>query len=80
MIEDPKSHIKIVDVEGDKLKREMKRLSEFTVNFGKYKRQKFKELVADRDYSMWLIKQSDFISKNEALKKYIEYSLTQPKN
>ena len=80
MIEDPKSNIKIVDVDGDKLKSEMQRLSSWTVNFGKYKTQKFKDLASDRDYSMWIIKQEDFINKNIALKKFLAYTLTHPNN
>jgi hypothetical protein len=80
MIEDPVSRIEIVDVEGDKLKSEMKRLSEFTCHFGKYKKRKFKELASDRDYAIWILGKKDFISQNEALKRYLEYYLTTPNN
>ena len=78
MIEDPKSTVKLVDVDGDKRNKEMSRFSKWTVNFGKYKKQKFSDLAKDREYSMWLLKQSEFISNNEALKKYLEYTLTTP--
>jgi len=78
MITDNKSNVKLVNVDGDKRKAEMKRLSKWTVNFGKYKKQKFEDMGKDREYSIWLLKQTDFISNNEALKKYLEFTLTSP--
>ena len=77
MITDNKSNVKLVNVDGDKKKAEMQRLSSWTVNFGKFKGKKFEAMGKDREYSMWLLKQSDFISNNEALKKYLEYTLTE---
>lgn len=78
MIDEPKSTVKLVDVDGDKRKAEMSRLSKWIVNFGKYKKQKFSDLAKDREYSIWLLKQTDFIANNEALKKYLEFTLTSP--
>ena len=40
MIDEPKSTVKLVDVDGDKRKKEMSRLSKWTVNFGKYKKKR----------------------------------------
>jgi hypothetical protein len=78
MITDNKSNVKLENVDGDKRKAEMKRLSKWNVNFGKFKGKKFEEMGKDRDYSIWILNQSDFISKNEALKKYLEFTLTSP--
>ena len=66
----------MVDIDGDKRKKEMNRLSNFTIHFGKFKKQKFSDLANDRDYSIWILKQTEFIKHNEALKKYLEYRLT----
>jgi len=78
MITDNESNVKLENVDGDKRKKEMSRLSKWTVNFGKYKKQKFEDMGKDREYSIWILNQTDFISKNVALKKYLEYMLTTP--
>ena len=64
--------------EREETKQKMKKLKNYKVKFGKYKDDTFEELGDDRDYSLWLHKQTEFIAKNQALKEYIEYRLTQP--
>ena len=78
MITDNESNVKLENIDGDKRKKEMSRLSKWTVNFGKYKGKKFEDMGNDREYSIWILNQVDFISKNVALKKYLEYMLTSP--
>jgi len=78
MITDNKSNVKLVNVDGDKKKAEMTRLSKWTVNFGKYKGKKFEQMGNDREYSIWILNQVDFINNNLALKKYLEFTLTTP--
>ena len=66
----------MVNVDGDKRKKEMNRLANFKIHFGKFKNQKFRDLANDREYSIWLLNQTEFINQNDALKRYLEYSLT----
>jgi len=70
--------MEVIDLSKQKKIKEMDRLSRWTVHFGKYKNGTFKELADDRQYSIWLLKQNEFINKNQELKKYMEYTLTQP--
>ena len=69
--------MEVIDLQKEKKIKEMSRLSRFTVYFGKYKNGTFKELVEDKQYSIWLLNQKEFINKNPELKKYMEYTLTQ---
>ena len=70
--------MEVVDLQEQAKQKTMKRYANFTIHFGKFKGQKFSDLVNDRDYAMWLHKKGDFLSKNRALKDYIEYMLTKP--
>jgi hypothetical protein len=74
-----KTDVILVDVDGDKRKKEMNRLSNYQIHFGKFKKQKFSDLIKDRDYSIWLLQQTEFIKQNDALKRYLEYQLTTAK-
>lgn len=65
-------------LDSERIKKEMRRYGNWTIHFGKFKDQKFSDLLDDRDYCIWLTKQDEFLSKNQPLKKYLEYSLTNP--
>ena len=69
-------YMEVINMQEQAKEKKMKRLSNFTIHFGKFKGQKFSDLVGDRDYTIWLHKQDEFLSKNDALREYIEYTLT----
>ena len=76
--EEEKEECEIIDIQFEKKKKYMKRLANYTVHFGKYKKSKFQDMGDDREYTIWVTKQKEFLSKNLLLKEYLEYRLTQP--
>ena len=70
--------MEVIDLQKQKIDKEMNRYGNWTIHFGKYKNNTFSDLLEDRDYCIWLMNQTEFISKNEKLKKYLEYNLTKP--